>query len=42
MEIGESIQKERQTNGKFLSLEDVLKRCQHVINKKSLEGLIKS
>ncbi|AHB41170.1 hypothetical protein P148_SR1C00001G0375 [candidate division SR1 bacterium RAAC1_SR1_1] len=42
LEIGESIQKERQTNGKFLSLEDVLKRCQHVINKKSLEGLIKS
>lgn len=42
LEIGESIQKERQTNGKFISLEDILKRCQHVINKKSLEGLIKS
>ena len=42
LEIGESIQKERQTNGKFESLEDFLKRCQHVINKKSLEWLIKS
>lgn len=42
LEIGEYIQKERQTNGKFASLEDVLKRCQQVINKKSLEWLIKS
>lgn len=42
LEIGEFIQKERQTNGKFSSLEDVLKRCQQVINKKSLEWLIKS
>jgi len=41
-DIGEWIQKERQTNGKFVSLEDFLKRCQHVINKKSLEWLVKS
>ncbi|MDD3263034.1 MAG: DNA polymerase III subunit alpha [Candidatus Absconditabacteria bacterium] len=42
LEIGETIQKERQTNGKFQSLEDFLKRCQSVVNKKSLEGLVKS
>jgi len=42
LEIGEFIQKERQSNGKFQSLEDFLKRCQQVINKKSLEWLVKS
>jgi DNA polymerase III alpha subunit len=42
IDIGETIQKERQSNGKFQSLEDFLKRCQQVVNKKSLEWLIKS
>ncbi|MFZ2150516.1 MAG: DNA polymerase III subunit alpha [Candidatus Absconditicoccaceae bacterium] len=41
-EIGESFQEERKKNGQFSSLEDFLKRCQPSINKKSLEGLIKS
>ncbi len=41
-EIGEGIQKERQVNWKFSSLEDFLKRNQNVINKKSLEWLVKS
>lgn len=42
LEIGESIQKERQDNGKYTSLEDFLKRCSHITNKKSIEGLIKA
>ncbi|MFA5747507.1 MAG: DNA polymerase III subunit alpha [Candidatus Absconditabacterales bacterium] len=41
-EIGESIQEERKKNGAFKDLQDLLNRCQPVINKKSLEGLIKS
>lgn len=41
-EIGEYIQEERKKNGKFTSLEDFLKRCQKIINKKSLESLSKA
>ena len=41
-EVWETIQQERQKNGQFSSLEDFLKRCKSIINKKSLEGLIKS
>ncbi len=41
-EIGETIQKERQTNGKYQSLEDFIKRCASIINKKSVEWLIKA
>ncbi len=41
LEIWETIQKERESNGKFTSLEDFLKRCHQIINKKSLEWLIK-
>ncbi|MCK9466949.1 MAG: DNA polymerase III subunit alpha [Candidatus Absconditabacterales bacterium] len=41
-DIGEFIQQERQKNGEYQSLEDFLKRCDTAINKKSLEGLIKS
>ena len=41
-DIGEAIQKERQSNWPFISLEDFLKRCDKSVNKKSLEWLIKS
>ncbi|MDO4714489.1 MAG: hypothetical protein Q4B28_07830 [bacterium] len=41
-DIGETIQQERQKNGVFTSLEDFLKRCSTVVNKKSLESLIKA
>lgn len=41
-EVGETIQKERQANGLYKDLADFLTRCQTVVNKKSLEGLIKS
>jgi DNA polymerase-3 subunit alpha len=41
-EVGETIQQERQKNGIFQSLEDFCKRCATVLNKKSLEGIIKS
>lgn len=41
-EVSETLQKERQANGNYKDLADFLKRCQSVINKKSLEGLIKS
>lgn len=41
-EVGEQIQEERKKSGKFSSLENFLQRCQHIINKKSLEWLIKS
>lgn len=41
-EVAETIQKERQHNGPFVDLGDFLSRCQSAINKKSLEGLIKS
>lgn len=40
-EVGENIQQEREKGGKFQSLEDFLKRCNTIINKKSLESLIK-
>lgn len=41
-DIGEYIQEERKTNGKYTSLENFLQRCEKVINKKSLEWLTKS
>lgn len=41
-EVGEVIQQEREKNGKFTSVENFCKRCQNIINKKSLEGLIKA
>ncbi len=41
-EIGEIIQKERQEHGNYKSIEDFLKRCASVVNKKSIEWLIKS
>lgn len=40
-DIGEFIQKERQQAGEYVSVESFLMRCQSVINKKSLEWLIK-
>ena len=40
-DIWEYIQQERQKNWEYKSLEDFLKRCDSVINKKSLEWLIK-
>ncbi|MEI8091913.1 MAG: hypothetical protein WCG98_07025 [bacterium] len=36
-EIGESIQEERKQKGEYKDLEDFVKRCAPVINKKSLE-----
>jgi DNA polymerase III alpha subunit len=42
VEVGETIQQERQKNGKFTSLEDFCKRCDSVLNKKSLDGIIKA
>lgn len=41
-EVSEYIQDERERDGKYKSLGDFLLRCQKVINKKSLEWLIKS
>lgn len=41
-DVGEFIQKERERWGDYTSLENFCKRCSSVINKKSLEGLIKS
>lgn len=41
-DVGEQIQEERKKWWKFTSLENFLQRCQHTINKKSLEWLIKS
>ena len=38
----ETIQEERKKNGKYTSLEDFCKRCSSVLNRKSLEWLIKS
>lgn len=40
-DIWEFIQQERQKNWEYKSLEDFLKRCDSVVNKKSLEWLIK-
>lgn len=42
LEIGEVIQKERETNGIYQTLEDFIKRCASIVNKKSIEWLIKS
>jgi len=42
LEIGEVIQKERENNGIYQTLEDFIKRCTSIINKKSTEWLIKS
>lgn len=41
-EIGEIIQNERKDNWSYKSLEDFIKRCAPVVNKKSIEWLIKS
>jgi DNA polymerase-3 subunit alpha len=41
-EVAQTIQDERQKNWNFKDLADFLTRCQSVVNKKSLEGLIKS
>ncbi|MDR2190946.1 MAG: hypothetical protein LBP53_07435 [Candidatus Peribacteria bacterium] len=42
LDVGETIQQERQKNGTFTSLEDFCKRCGNILNKKSLEGIIKA
>lgn len=42
LEIGEFIQEERQKKWTYTTLEDFLKRCSSIINKKSLEWLIKA
>lgn len=42
MEIGESIQEERKKWWAYTNLENFLKRCQNVVNKKSIEWLSKS
>ncbi|MFA6255628.1 MAG: DNA polymerase III subunit alpha [Candidatus Absconditabacterales bacterium] len=42
LEIGEVIQEERTKNGPYQTLEDFIKRCAPIVNKKSAEGLIKS
>jgi len=42
MEIWETIQREREKAGKFTSLEDFIRRCYSIINKKSFEWLVKS
>ena len=41
-EIGEVIQKERQEDWLYKSLEDFIKRCASIVNKKSIEWLIKA
>lgn len=42
LEIGEVIQKEREINWPYTTLEDFIKRCSTIVNKKSTEWLIKS
>jgi len=42
LEIGEVIQKEREDNWSYKTLEDFIKRCAPIVNKKSIEWLIKS
>jgi hypothetical protein len=37
LEIGEVIQKEREINGVYPSLEEFIKRCASIVNKKSVE-----
>jgi len=39
--IWEYIQKERKQNWKFKNFEDFLKRCKSIVNKKSIESLVK-
>ena len=41
-DVAEHIQEERKKGGEYTSLEDFLKRCDSVVNKKSLEWLVKS
>ena len=41
-DVGEFIQEERKKNGAFENLEDFLKRCEQIINKKTVESLAKS
>lgn len=41
-DVGEAIQEERKKWWPFKSLEDFLTRCQHIVNKKTLESLTKS
>jgi len=41
-DVWEFIQQERQKSGPYTSLENFLKRCDKVVNKKSMEWLIKS
>lgn len=41
-EVAEQIEQERNTNGMFSSLSDFLRRCSWVINKKTLESLLKA
>jgi len=41
-DIWEFIQEERKKNWKFTNLEDFLKRCESIINKKTVESLAKS
>jgi DNA polymerase III alpha subunit len=41
-DVGESIQAARSAGGPFSSLQDFLLRCEKVVNKKSLESLIKA
>jgi len=41
-EIGEVIQNEREKNWPYQTLEDFIKRCSPIVNKKSVEWLIKS
>lgn len=41
-DVAESLEQERKNNGLFVSLEDVLKRCQPFVQKKMLESLIKA
>jgi DNA polymerase III alpha subunit len=42
LEVGETIQQERQKHGNFTSLENFCTRCGNILNKKSLEGIIKA
>lgn len=42
LEIGEVIQKEREANWPYTTLEDFIKRCAPIVNKKSVEWLIKA
>lgn len=42
LEIGEVIQKEREDHGPYTTIEDFINRCASIINKKSVEWLIKS